>query len=84
MLLSSPQLLHDTKSIFCHQVQFFYYHLKSVITNLEWMREMNPQNNLVTSLKNLEILLVIEKLDKIYQKVGNFAPIFSENRRASY
>jgi len=29
----APQLFHDTKSVFCHQVQFFYffYHLKSVI-----------------------------------------------------
>jgi len=76
-MLLSPQLLHDTKSIFCHQVQFyFFYHLKSVIKNLGWMRGINPQNYLVASLNNLEILLVIEKLNKIYQKIGNFAPIF--------
>jgi len=68
-----------TKSIFCHQVQFyFFYHLKSVITNLGWMRGVNLQNNLVASLNNLEVLLVIEKLDKIYQKIGNYAPIFQQ------
>jgi len=35
-VLLLPQLLHDTKSIFCHQVYFFnfFYLLKSVITNL--------------------------------------------------
>jgi len=35
-----PQLLHDTKSIFCHQVQLFYFffHLKLVIANLEWTK----------------------------------------------
>jgi len=33
------QLFNDTKSIFYHQIQFFYffYPLKSVITNLGWM-----------------------------------------------
>jgi len=25
VMLLSPQLLHDTNSIFCHQVQFFYF-----------------------------------------------------------
>jgi len=40
-----PQLLPDAKSIFCHQVQFFcfFYHLKSVITNLRWMGRINTQ-----------------------------------------
>jgi len=35
---------HDTKSIFCHQVQFFYIfcHLKSVIINLRWMGRIKP------------------------------------------
>jgi len=44
-MLLSPQLLHDTKSIFCHEVQFFYffYYLKSVIINLGWMGEINPK-----------------------------------------
>jgi len=36
-----PQLLLDTKLIFCHQDQvhlfYFFYRLKSVITNLGWM-----------------------------------------------
>jgi len=34
-------------------------------------------------LNNLEILLVIEKLDKIYQNIGHFTPIFGENRAVS-
>jgi len=56
----SLQLLHETKSIFCYQVQFFcfFYHLKSVITNLGWMGEINPQIILVAFPNYLEILLV--------------------------
>jgi len=36
-----PELLHDTKSIFRHQVSLFcfYYHLKSVETNLRGLGE---------------------------------------------
>jgi len=32
--------------------------------------KINPPNNLVATPNNLEILLVIKKLDKIYQKIG--------------
>jgi len=55
------QLFHDTKSIFYHLVQFFYffYHLMSVIINLEWMRGINLQIIWLNSSNNLEILLVI-------------------------
>jgi len=42
MLMSLTQILHNTKSIFCHQVQF--YRLKSVITNLGWTRMMHLSN----------------------------------------
>jgi len=61
LMLLSPQLLHDTKSIFCHQVQFFYsfYHLKSVITNLGWMSGINCQIIWLHSSNILEIVLVI-------------------------
>jgi len=40
LLLFSTHLLRDTKSIFCHQVQFFccLNRLKPVITNLGWTR----------------------------------------------
>jgi len=40
-----------------------------VITNLEDVR-ITPPNNLVATPNNLKILLVIEKLDKIYQIIG--------------
>jgi len=85
-MLLSPQLLHDTNSIFYHQVEFyFFYHLKSVVTNLWWtVGGMNPQENLVASLNNLEILLVIEKLKKFIKKLVILLQFFSENRAASY
>jgi len=38
-----------------------------------------PPNNLGSSPQyNFEILLVIEKLDNIYQKIGHFVPIFRQ------
>jgi len=45
MFLSS-QLLHDTKSIFCHHIQFFYlffYHLNLVIINLGGWEDKTPK-----------------------------------------
>jgi len=56
-----PKLLHNTKLIFSHQVQFFYffYHLKSLITNLGWMRRINLQIIWLHSSNDLEILLVM-------------------------
>jgi len=44
----------------------------------------SPQIIWLHPLNNLEILLVIEKLDKIYQKIGHFAPILDKNRAVSY
>jgi len=46
IMLLSPQLLRDSKSIFCHQVHFIYflYRLKSVITNVgEHGEDASPQ-----------------------------------------
>jgi len=38
-----------------------------------------PQKkNWLHPFNNLEILLVIEKLDKIYLKIGHFAPIWAK------
>jgi len=43
------------------------------------MGEINSSNNFwLHILNNFEILLVIEKLDIIYQKIGQFAPIFGQ------
>jgi len=60
-----PQLLNDTKSIFFHQFKifcFFFYHLKSMITNLGWMGggvgRKNPQIIWLHFPNNLEIRLV--------------------------
>jgi len=36
----------------------------------------DPQIIWLHPLNNLEILLVIKKLDNIYQKISHFAPIF--------
>jgi len=68
-MLLSPKLLHNIKSIFCQHVQFFYlfYHLNLVIAKLG-DGKIKPLNNLVKTPNNLKILLVIENLDKIYQK----------------
>jgi len=38
---------------------FFFYHVKSVITNLGWMRGINHQIIWLHSSNDLEILLII-------------------------
>jgi len=77
LMLSFQLLLHDTKLIFCHQVQFYFFLPPEVSDNKPDVHEGDePQNNLVAFLNNFEILFVIEKLNKIDQKIGNFAPIF--------
>jgi len=56
-----PQLFHDTKSIFCHQVQFFYFFLPCEVSDKKHGVDENLSSQIIWlhSFNNLEFLLVI-------------------------
>jgi len=83
-MVPSLNTLLDTKSIFCHQVQFFsfFYYLKSVEINLGWVGDKFPQIIWLHPLNDLEVL-VIKNLEKNYQKLVILPQFLGKNKIVS-